>query len=101
PALERGTSMTTDGINSDDRTPSSQPGDRAEQPAIAFTGVNKAFGPKTVLEGFDLRVTRGEVFALLGANGAGKTTCISILTTLTRSDAGSVHVMVVDVHTDH
>src|SRR5699024_10535928 len=87
---ERGTSMTTDGISSDCRTPSSQPGDRAEPPAIVFTGVSKAFGSKTVLEGFNLQVNRGEVFALLGANGAGKTTCISILTTLRRADAGSV-----------
>src|SRR5699024_12340378 len=69
---ERGTSMTTDGITSDGRTPSSQPGDRAEPPAIAFTGVSKAFGSKTVLEGFDLQVNRGEVFALLGAHGDRK-----------------------------
>ena len=92
--------MTTDGISSDCRTPSSQPGDRAEPPAIVFTGVSKAFGSKTVLEGFNLQVNRGEVFALLGANGAGKTTCISILTTLRRADAGSVQVMGVDVNTD-
>lgn len=93
--------MTTDESTSDrpDRT-GSRSGDRAEEPAIAFSGVRKAFGSKTVLEGFDLQVNRGEVFALLGANGAGKTTCISILTTLTRADAGSVRVMGVDVRTD-
>src|SRR5699024_6706467 len=37
---------------------------------------------------------------LLGANGAGKTTCINVLTTLLRADAGTVRVMDVDVHAD-
>lgn len=76
------------------------PADGAEQAAIAFAGVSRAFGRKTVLDGLDLQVDRGEVFALLGANGAGKTTCINILTTLLRADAGTVRVMGVDVHAD-
>src|SRR5699024_12858889 len=42
--------------------------DEAQHAAIAFTGVSKAFGAKTVLDGLDLQVDRGEVFALLGAN---------------------------------
>src|SRR5699024_7989323 len=50
--------------------------DEAQHAASAFTGVSKAFGAKTVLDGLDRQVDRGEVFALLGANGAGKTTCI-------------------------
>ncbi len=74
--------------------------DEAQHAAIAFTGVSKAFGAKTVLDGLDLQVDRGEVFALLGANGAGKTTCINVLTTLLRADAGTVRVMDVDVHAD-
>lgn len=59
--------------------------------------MSKRFGTKTVLDRLDFHVHRGEVFALLGSNGAGKTTCINILTTLVRPDAGSVRVMDVDV----
>lgn len=65
--------------------------------AISFTGVGKRFGAKSVLDGLDFHVRRGEVFALLGSNGTGKTTCINILTTLVRPDTGSVRVMDVDV----
>jgi len=60
--------------------------------AIDVRGLRKAFGAHTVLAGIDLSLDRGEIFALLGPNGAGKTTTIQILTTLTRPDAGSVHV---------
>lgn len=42
----------------------------AADPAITFTGVNKSFGRKLVLDHLDLTVRRGEVFALLGSNGA-------------------------------
>ncbi|MGC2942673.1 MULTISPECIES: ABC transporter ATP-binding protein [unclassified Brevibacterium] len=67
--------------------------------AISLAGVSKHFGSKPVLDGLDLDVPQGEVFALLGANGAGKTTCINILTTLVRPDTGTVRVMGVDVRT--
>ncbi|MGO2859918.1 MAG: ABC transporter ATP-binding protein [Brevibacterium sp.] len=80
--------------------PSSAVEDDASAAAIAFAGVSKSFGTTTVLDALDLTVARGEVFALLGANGAGKTTCINILTTLVRPDAGQVHVMGVDVSAD-
>ena len=69
-------------------------------PAISFTGVSKSFGRKTVLQNLDLGVDKGEVFALLGANGAGKTTAINILTTLMQADSGAVRIMGVDVRTD-
>lgn len=69
-------------------------------PAIAVRGLRKAFGRQIVLDGLDLDVARGEVFALLGPNGAGKTTTIQILTTLIRPDAGSAHILDVDVVRD-
>lgn len=72
----------------------------ARTAAITFAGVSKSFGSTRVLDDLDLTVARGEVFALLGANGAGKTTCINILTTLVRADSGQVRVMDVDVFTD-
>ena len=69
-------------------------------PAIAVRGLRKAFGRQIVLDGLDLDVARGEVFALLGPNGAGKTTTIQVLTTLIRPDAGSAHILGVDVVRD-
>ena len=62
------------------------------QPAIAATGLRKAFGDHVVLDGLDLSVQPGTVFALLGANGAGKTTTVKILSTLISADAGEARV---------
>ncbi|MER5257207.1 ATP-binding cassette domain-containing protein [Streptomyces sp. NPDC002855] len=60
--------------------------------AIAATGLRKAYGDKTVLDGIDLAVPAGTVFSLLGPNGAGKTTTVKILSTLIGADAGDLHV---------
>ncbi len=68
-------------------------------PAIAISGLRKAFGSHTVIDRLDLTVAPGEIFALLGPNGAGKTTTTNILTTLVRPDAGSARVGGFDVLT--
>ena len=47
--------------------------------AILFEGVERSFGGAPVLRGLSLRVRPGEIYALLGRNGAGKTTALSIL----------------------
>jgi ABC-2 type transport system ATP-binding protein len=60
--------------------------------AIAVSGLRKAYGDKTVLDGVDLEVEQGSVFGLLGPNGAGKTTTVNILTTLIKADGGTVRV---------
>ncbi|MFI5693480.1 ATP-binding cassette domain-containing protein [Kribbella sp. NPDC051586] len=60
--------------------------------AIAVSGLRKAFGDKTVLDGIDLEVPAGTVFSLLGPNGAGKTTTVNVLTTLIKADGGTVRV---------
>ncbi|HZX08959.1 ATP-binding cassette domain-containing protein [Kribbella sp.] len=65
--------------------------------AIAVTGLRKAFGDKTVLDGIDFDVPTGTVFALLGPNGAGKTTTVHVLTTLIKADGGTVRVAGHDV----
>src|SRR5262244_1176827 len=68
--------------------------------AIAVSGLRKAFGDKTVLDGIDLSVGAGTVFSLLGPNGAGKTTTVNVLTTLVKADGGTVRVAGHDVTTE-
>lgn len=65
--------------------------------AIEVKGLQKAFKGKEVLKGVDLEVKRGEIFALLGANGAGKTTMVRILATLLKPDGGNAFVNGVEV----
>jgi len=65
--------------------------------AIEVKGLKKAFKGKEVLKGVDLEVKRGEIFALLGSNGAGKTTMVRILATLLKSDGGNAVVNGFDV----
>ncbi|MET0672234.1 MAG: ATP-binding cassette domain-containing protein [Microbacterium pygmaeum] len=73
-------------------------------PVIETRAIEKGFGRAgrriRVLHGLDLSVQRGEVFALLGPNGSGKTTTIGILTTLVRPDAGTATVAGCDVVSD-
>ncbi|MFE7795925.1 ATP-binding cassette domain-containing protein, partial [Streptomyces sp. NPDC057460] len=72
----------------------------SHSPAIAATGLRKAYGDKTVLDGIDLTVPAGTVFSLLGPNGAGKTTAVKILSTLITADAGEIRVGGHDLATD-
>ncbi|WP_438434296.1 ABC transporter ATP-binding protein [Gorillibacterium sp. sgz500922] len=65
--------------------------------AVEVKGLRKAYKDAEVLRGVDLAVKRGEIFALLGANGAGKTTMVKILTTLLKHDGGSAAVNGYDV----
>jgi ABC-2 type transport system ATP-binding protein len=62
--------------------------------------VNKHFGRRTVLKGLDIKVSDGEIVALMGPNGAGKTTLLRILSTLTEPSSGSVLLDGTDVHDD-
>jgi ABC-2 type transport system ATP-binding protein len=70
-----------------------------DAPAISMRSVTKSFGKLEVLRGVDLDVDRGTIFALLGSNGAGKTTAVKILATLLKADAGTVTVEGFDVAT--
>ena len=65
--------------------------------AIRVRGLEKSFKHLHVLRGVDFDVDRGTIFALLGSNGAGKTTVVRILATLLRADAGSAAVVGLDV----
>ena len=67
--------------------------------AVVVTGLRKSYGDHLVLDGVDLNVAEGTVFALLGPNGSGKTTTVRILSTLLLADAGTVRVAGHDLRT--
>jgi ABC-2 type transport system ATP-binding protein len=67
--------------------------------AIRARGLEKSYKQVQALRGVDLDVARGSIFALLGSNGAGKTTMVRILCTLLRADAGSATVNGFDIAT--
>jgi sodium transport system ATP-binding protein len=67
---------------------------------IAFSSLSKRYGPLTAVRELTLRVEPGEVYALLGANGAGKTTALRCLATMLRPSSGSAHVCGLDVTAD-
>lgn len=69
-------------------------------PAIRIRGLEKSYQDLQVLRGVDLDVARGSIYALLGSNGAGKTTAVRILSTLLRADAGTATVQGWDVAAD-
>ncbi|MHA7208351.1 ABC transporter ATP-binding protein [Arthrobacter sp. MDT1-65] len=68
-------------------------------PAIRVTALEKSYKDLQVLRGVDFEVARGSIFALLGSNGAGKTTVVRILSTLLAADAGTAAVNGFDVST--
>lgn len=59
---------------------------------IHINQLQKSYGKVKAVNGIDLRVEAGELFAFLGPNGAGKTTTIRILTGLTRIGYGEVRI---------
>ncbi|KZK74518.1 MAG: ATPase [Pelodictyon luteolum] len=64
--------------------------------AISLDGVEKSFGAVPALRNIALRVDEGELFGLIGADGAGKTTLIRILCTLLVADDGKAEVLGLD-----
>ncbi|OAS22089.1 ABC transporter ATP-binding protein [Paenibacillus oryzisoli] len=65
--------------------------------AIQVVGLNKSYKQHQVLKGVDFEVEKGSIFALLGSNGAGKTTVVKILTTLLKQDNGTATINGFDV----
>lgn len=57
---------------------------------LEVTGVKKAFGDNPVLKGVDLRVSQGDVTAIIGPSGSGKTTLLRCMNFLERADEGSM-----------
>ena len=71
-----------------------------DRPAIHVRGLQKSYKELEVLRGVDFDAWRGSIFALLGSNGAGKTTVVRILSTLLRADGGTASVNGFDVATE-
>ncbi len=69
------------------------------KPAIEIVRLTKSYGDHRVLRGVDLSVPVATIFALLGSNGAGKTTAVRILSTLLKADGGTAAVNGYDVTT--
>ncbi len=67
---------------------------------IQVKGVTKSYKDVKVLKGVDIEVEEGSVYALLGSNGAGKTTIVKIMTTLLKADTGNVIINGFDVNAD-
>ena len=65
--------------------------------AIQVKGLQKSYKKLHVLKGVDFEVEKGSIFALLGSNGAGKTTVVKILSTLLKPDSGIVTVNGFDI----
>jgi ABC-2 type transport system ATP-binding protein len=65
--------------------------------SIQVKGLQKSYKQLQVLKGVDFEVEKGRIFALLGSNGAGKTTVVKILTTLLKPDSGTATVNGFDV----
>ncbi|MXO66211.1 ABC transporter ATP-binding protein [Altericroceibacterium endophyticum] len=70
------------------------------EPAIELAGVQHSYGTAPVLRGLDLSVQRGEIYALLGGNGAGKSTTLSALLGFIAPSSGSVRVCGIDPVSD-
>ena len=64
---------------------------------VTVSNLQKSFKDNHVLKGVDFTIRKGSIFALLGSNGAGKTTAIKILSTLTKADGGSATICGYDV----
>jgi ABC-2 type transport system ATP-binding protein len=65
----------------------------ASPAALAFAGVRKAYGAVTALDDVSFEVAQGEMFGMIGPDGAGKTTSIRLACGLTHADRGSVSVL--------
>jgi ABC-2 type transport system ATP-binding protein len=68
-----------------------------QRSAIRVDGLQKSYQKLQVLKGVDFAVASGSIFALLGSNGAGKTTIVRILATLLKPDDGTATVNGFDV----
>ncbi len=69
--------------------------------AVSVTGISKKYGQVEALRGISFAVERGELFGIIGPDGAGKTSLFRILTTLLTPDAGSATIDGYDIVADY
>ena len=67
------------------------------KPIISVQNLQKSFKKIDVLKGVSFEIQQGNIFALLGSNGAGKTTCVRILSTLLAANGGTASVCGYDI----
>jgi ABC-2 type transport system ATP-binding protein len=70
-------------------------------PAVSFAGVTKRYGDTVAVDGLSFDVTRGEMFGLIGPDGAGKTTSIRLMCGLIHADGGDIRVLDLDPVRQH
>jgi sulfonate transport system ATP-binding protein len=70
----------------------SSPAVESRQIAVAVSSLTRSFGARSVLEGLDLEVGQGEIVALIGASGCGKTTLLRVLAGQDQEATGTVRV---------
>ena len=89
---------TRESISPSDNQPENQ--SASQDAAVWAEGLTRRFGAFTAVDSITFRVARGEVFGFLGANGAGKTTAIKMLTGLLTPSDGTASVAGFDVKND-
>jgi ABC-2 type transport system ATP-binding protein len=67
-----------------------------QTPVVDVTDLSRSFGSKRALDGVSFRASAGQIYGLVGANGAGKTTFLKHLLGLLRAETGSVRVFGLD-----
>src|SRR4051812_7601252 len=90
--LRKSYEMTTDIPNTSPlaKPPSTEP---RLQPAVCVAGVSHSYGSRRALDDVSLKIAAGEIFAVLGPNGGGKTTLFRVLSTLIPLQAGAVSML--------
>ncbi len=63
------------------------------EPLLEMKGISKSFGGNLVLSDVDLEIWPGEVHALVGENGAGKSTFMKILNGVYTRDSGTIRIL--------
>lgn len=91
---------TTNTARTDDLRSRGPTSSQSQPAAIELQGLSKRYPAVLALDKLDLVVPRGSIYGLLGRNGAGKTTALSILSTLRRPTAGSARINGHDVQED-
>ena len=74
--------------------------DTVAEVAVSAHGLTRSFGPLVAVRAIDLAVTRGEIFGLVGPDGAGKSTIMRMLAGVLRPDSGSITLEGIDVVAD-